>query len=120
TMLGIIIGITSVVSVVALARGTQEAVLENISAMGTNTIVVYPGASLADRRSVRTLVPGDAAALATADYADSVTPQVSANTTIRYRNVSGAGSVNGVGEQYFRVNNRTFVSGIGFDADSVA
>ena len=121
TMLGIIIGITSVVSVVALARGTQESVLENISAMGTNTIVVYPGTSLADRRSgaIRTLVEADADAIALADYADSVTPQVSVNTVVRYRAISGSGSVTGVGEQFFRVNNRTFVSGIGFDADGV-
>ncbi|MDR0548825.1 MAG: ATP-binding cassette domain-containing protein, partial [Deltaproteobacteria bacterium] len=37
TMLGIIIGIASVVSVVALGRGSQERIMANINAMGTNT-----------------------------------------------------------------------------------
>ena len=119
TMLGIIIGITSVVSVVALGRGTQEVVLENIRAIGTNTINVFPGGGPGERRSVQTLVPADAAALAQADYADSVTPQVSANVAVRHRNVSGNGSITGVGEEYFRVANRTIVAGIGFDAESV-
>ena len=43
TMLGIIIGIASVVSVVGLGQGSQQQVLSNISAMGTNTINVYSG-----------------------------------------------------------------------------
>src|SRR5690606_33359084 len=43
TMLGIIIGIASVVAVVALGQGSQQTVLENISSIGTNTINVYPG-----------------------------------------------------------------------------
>src|SRR5690606_25119839 len=40
TMLGIIIGIASVVSVVALGNGSQKQILENISSLGTNTITV--------------------------------------------------------------------------------
>src|SRR5690606_39455624 len=43
TMLGIIIGIASVVSVVALGQGSQEKVLQNISAIGTNTLEIMPG-----------------------------------------------------------------------------
>jgi ABC-type lipoprotein release transport system permease subunit len=46
TMLGIIIGIASVVSVVALGNGSQKQILENISSLGTNTITVYQGVVL--------------------------------------------------------------------------
>ena len=121
TMLGIIIGIASVVSVVALGQGSQQQVLERISSIGTNTINVLPGANAADRRSsIRTLVPADAAALATEPYADSVTPQVSSSGQVRYRNVSATGQFVGVGPDFFRVNNRTFVEGVAFDADGVA
>ena len=120
TMLGIIIGIASVVSVVALGQGSQQTVLERISAIGSNTINVLPGASFAERRDVRTLVPQDAQALMAEPYADSVTPQVSANRAVRQGNVSANASVGGVGEQYFRVSNREFVQGIGFDAEAVA
>lgn len=49
TMLGIIIGIASVVSVVALGQGSQQTVLENIASIGTNTINIYPGTGFGDR-----------------------------------------------------------------------
>jgi macrolide transport system ATP-binding/permease protein len=122
TMLGIIIGIASVVSVVALGQGSQQTVLDRISSIGTNTINVLPGASAADRRrdAIRTLVPADAAAIAAEDYADSVTPQVSSNGAVRYRSVSANAQIQGVGPDYFRVNNRSFVDGTNFDADSVS
>ncbi|WP_406019883.1 ATP-binding cassette domain-containing protein, partial [Succinivibrio sp.] len=53
TMLGIIIGIMSVVCVVALARGASDKVIENISSMGTNTITIMPGSKMGDMRSGR-------------------------------------------------------------------
>lgn len=122
TMLGIIIGIASVVSVVALGQGSQQTVLENISSIGTNTINIYPGSGFGDMRSgrVRTLKPGDAEALANEPYADSVTPQVSANATARYRNTASNASVTGVGVDYFQVNGRSFTSGSGFTEESIA
>ncbi len=122
TMLGIIIGIASVVSVVALGQGSQQTVLDRISSIGTNTINILPGASAADRRrdAIRTLVPADAAAIAAESYADSVTPQVSSNGTVRYRSVSASAQVQGVGPDFFRVNNRTFVDGAAFDAASIS
>lgn len=43
TMLGIIIGITAVVSVVAVGQGAQQKVISDINAIGTNTIDIYPG-----------------------------------------------------------------------------
>src|SRR5690606_21045639 len=122
TMLGIIIGIASVVSVVALGQGSQQTVLENISSIGTNTINVYPGASFGDMRSgrIRTLRPTDAEALAEQAFADSVTPQVSSNATALYRNTATNASITGVGADYFQVNGRTFTAGSGFGAESVA
>ena len=43
TMLGIIIGITSVVSVVALGNGSQQKILENIKGIGTSTMTIFNG-----------------------------------------------------------------------------
>jgi macrolide transport system ATP-binding/permease protein len=122
TMLGIIIGIASVVSVVALGEGSRQQVLKNISAIGTNTIDIYPGSGFGDQRSarIRTLVPRDAEALAEQEYVDSVTPTVNTSVTLRYGNVAVNGTVQGVGEQYFRVRGMTMASGRTFDADSVA
>ncbi|HEV7346179.1 MAG TPA: MacB family efflux pump subunit [Devosia sp.] len=121
TMLGIIIGIASVVSVVALGQGSQQTVLENIASIGTNTINIYPGSGFGDRRSnrIQTLLPSDAEAIGMQPYADSVSPQVSANATVLFRNTSSNASVTGVGEDYFQVNGRTFAEGIGFNATSI-
>ncbi|MEQ1899843.1 MAG: MacB family efflux pump subunit [Devosia sp.] len=122
TMLGIVIGIASVVTVVALGQGTQKQVLDRISNIGTNTINVLPGASAADRRgnNIRTLVPADAEALAEQPYADSVTPQVSANATVRYGSISASAQVTGAGPDVFRVGNRGFVQGVAFNTEGVA
>jgi macrolide transport system ATP-binding/permease protein len=122
TMLGIIIGIASVVSVVALGQGSQQTVLENIASIGTNTINVYPGSGFGDMRSgrVRTLRSTDAEALASQSYADSVTPQVSSSATVLYRNTATSASVSGVGADFFQVNGRNFTAGSGFGPESVA
>jgi macrolide transport system ATP-binding/permease protein len=122
TMLGIIIGIASVVSVVALGEGSRLQILKNISAIGTNTIEIFSGTGFGDQRAarVRTLVPGDAAALEEQSYVDSVTPSVSTSATLRYGNIAVTGTINGVGEQYFRVRGVQLAAGRTFDEDSVA
>ena len=122
TMLGIIIGIASVVSVVALGEGSRLQILKNISAIGTNTIEIFSGSGFGDQRAarVRTLVPGDAAALAEQSYVDSVTPSVSSSATLRYGNIAVTGTINGVGEQYFRVRGVQLAAGRTFDDISVA
>lgn len=121
TMLGIIIGIASVVSVVALGKGSQQQVLANINAMGTSTLEVYPGKDFGDMRSaaVQTLRSTDADALAQQGYVHSVTPTVSSSTTFRYGNQSVSGTVNGVGEQYFLVRGYSIDSGMAFNRHSV-
>jgi macrolide transport system ATP-binding/permease protein len=121
TMLGIIIGIASVVSVVALGKGSQQQVLANINAMGTSTLEVYPGKDFGDMRSaaVQTLRATDADALAQQGYVHSVTPTVSSSTTYRYGNQSVSGTVNGVGEQYFLVRGYSIDSGMAFNRHSV-
>jgi len=121
TMLGIIIGIASVVSVVALGEGSRRQVLQNISAIGTNTIEVFSGSGFGDQRAarVRTLVPSDADALSQQSYVDSVTPTVSSSNTLRYGNIAVNATINGVGEQYFRVRGITLASGRAFDRDAV-
>ncbi|MDO8358591.1 MAG: MacB family efflux pump subunit [Devosia sp.] len=122
TMLGIIIGIASVVGVVALGQGSQATVLERISAIGTNTVTIAPGSGFGDRTAARieTLTGADADALAAEPFADSVTPTVSSNATVIYRNVSATAQISGVGAAYFQVNGRTMTEGVTFDASDVA
>lgn len=121
TMLGIIIGIASVVSVVALGKGSQQQVLANINSMGTSTLEIFPGKDFGDMRSaaIHTLRATDADALAQQGYIHSVTPTISTSTTLRYGNKSVTGTVNGVGEQYFLVRGYTLAQGMAFNRTSV-
>ena len=121
TMLGIIIGIASVVSIVALGQGSRERVMKNISALGSNTIAIYPGASAGDIRStaVQTLTSRDVDALTGQSFADSVTPSANTSAIVRYGDIQSNGTINGVGEQYFRVQGVNIAQGIAFDAQAV-
>lgn len=105
TMLGIIIGIASVVSVVALGKGSQEKILSDINSMGTNTIVIMPGHGFGDRHSnkYKTLTVHDSELLARQSYVASATPAVSSSGDITHNNISVTGQLQGVGEQYFDV-----------------
>ena len=121
TMLGIIIGITSVVSVVALGQGAQQKVIKDISAMGTNVIDVNPGKDWGDEdaASIQTLVPSDLEALKGQVYVDSASPATGGSQLLRYSNATANASVNGVSEQYFRVKGYEIADGIAFSADDV-
>jgi macrolide transport system ATP-binding/permease protein len=121
TMLGIIIGITSVVSVVALGQGAQQKVIKDISAMGTNVIDVNPGKDWGDEdaASIRTLAPSDLEALKGQVYVDSASPTTGGSQLLRHSNATATASVNGVGEQFFRVKGYEIADGIAFSADDV-
>jgi macrolide transport system ATP-binding/permease protein len=121
TMLGIIIGITSVVSVVALGQGAQQKVIKDISAMGTNVIDINPGKDWGDEdaASIQTLVPSDLEALKAQVYVDSASPATGGSQLLRYGNITANASVNGVGEQYFRVRGYEIANGTAFDARDV-
>ena len=122
TMLGIIIGIASVVSVVALGNGSQKQILANISSLGTNTITVYQGRGFGDNSrasQVKTLVPADAEALAEQPYVDGVSPSANTSVTLRYKDTEASATVNGVSADFFYVRGMNFKSGQPFDKNSV-
>ena len=122
TMLGIIIGIASVVSVVGIGKGSQAQILTNISSLGTNTITVSDGYPYGDPRrqyNDENLTPEDAQAVADQPYVVSVSPQINSNTNVRYRNVQEAASISGVGKDYLDVTGETLIQGQGFDEQSI-
>ncbi|MDM1757737.1 MULTISPECIES: MacB family efflux pump subunit [unclassified Acinetobacter] len=122
TMLGIIIGIASVVSVVALGNGSQKQILENISSLGTNTITVFQGRGFGDNSKtaqVKTLIPADADALAEQPYVQAVSPSVNSSLTGRFKDTEAAITVNGVSSDFFDVKGMSFTSGQAFDKHSV-
>jgi macrolide transport system ATP-binding/permease protein len=121
TMLGIIIGITSVVSVVALGQGARQKVINDISAMGTNVIDINPGKDWGDEDAsdIQTLVPADLEALKAQVYVDSTTPSTGGTQLLRYHNITANATVSGVGEQYFRVKGYKTAQGAPFDSDDI-
>ena len=121
TMLGIIIGITAVVSVVAVGQGARNKVISDISSMGTNTIDVYPGTDWGDRHAsaIQTLTPQDLPLLQGQVYTDSVTPSVSTNALLRSGGQALSAMIYGVAGQYFQVKDLTMQFGKAFSQTDV-
>lgn len=121
TMLGIIIGITSVVSVTALGEGSRQRILKDISSIGTNTIEIYPGSGFGDERAsrVETLTTRDADALAGQPFVASVSPGVSTSKSVRYRNISATATISGVSAGYADVRGLSLAAGSWFSLDAV-
>ncbi|OBW94839.1 MacB family efflux pump subunit [Gallibacterium salpingitidis] len=121
TMLGIIIGITSVVCVVALGNGSQQKVLQNINSLGTNTMDIFNGTGFGDRRaeSMQNLTVADSEILMKQPYIESVTPNSSVSGTLTYRNSAFTAQVRGVSEQYFNVKGIQSAAGNLFTAQDV-
>ncbi len=121
TMLGIIIGIASVVSVVALGEGSRQQVLANISNLGTNTLEIYPGRNFGDSRSgrIKTLVASDAEALARLPFVAAASPATSASATLRYGATEANAQISGVGADYFDVTGARIIAGRSFDQAAV-
>lgn len=119
TMIGIVFGIASVVTVVALGEGARQETLEEIKSLGTNVVSIYPGQDLFDDsiESIRTLVPADANVLANQGFIDSVSPEVSASDNIRFLGKSAIASINGVGREHFRVKGIELLQGSTFRDD---
>ncbi|MFM5164087.1 MacB family efflux pump subunit [Aeromonas rivipollensis] len=113
TMLGIIIGIAAVVSVVALGQGARAKVIDDINAMGTNTIDIFPGKDWGDEKaaSIQTLNERDLDALLGQPYLEGASPQIATSGQLRYRNKTSNGSVVGVGSDFFRVKGMTLTQG---------
>ena len=122
TMLGIIIGIASVVLTVAVGSGSRERVLENINSLGTNTISIRAGTGLGAKRPrlVHTLVPSDVKALSKQAYAAGVSPEVSHDTTARLNTIEARASIYGVSNDYFRIFSYEITAGSLFDALDVS
>ncbi len=121
TMLGIVIGIASVVAVVALGEGSREKVLAGISNLGTNTLEIFPGLNYGDLRSgkVQTLKLSDALEIARQPYVEGVAPTVTISTTLQLGSLEFSAQVNGVGAGYFSVKGTKLAAGRTFTDDSV-
>ena len=96
TLLGIVIGVASVITMLAVGDGSQQQVIDRISAMGTDLILVRPGApNIRSTGDIATLIPDDAAAIAALPNVRQAVPERSAGATLRHGNRDYATTVDG-------------------------
>ncbi|OZY85953.1 macrolide ABC transporter permease/ATP-binding protein MacB [Cellvibrio mixtus] len=101
TLLGIVIGVASVITLMAIGDGAKKSVVESISAMGSNLLLVRPGGPTQRFRwdSV-TLVPEDVDAIATLPNIAAALPELNGQFTLRYGNVDHTTEVNATAAQF--------------------
>lgn len=118
TMLGIIIGIASVVSILVIGDAAKQMVLADIKSIGTNTVDIYPGKDFGDDDPTfrQSLKYADLDALREQPYVNALSPTIGSSMRLRLGNVDVAANVNGVSEQFFQVYGMAFTQGTGINA----
>jgi len=121
TMLGIIIGVASVVALMAIGNGAKQDVLERIQAMGTDLMTVSRGARnvRASGRLVTSFVPEDLPSIGRVPGVAIANPETDASALLRYGNVDLTVSVVGTGEDFPKVHDWPAQKGIFFTAEHV-
>jgi len=115
TVLGIIIGVSAVITMVTLGRGTTKAVQSQISSLGSNLLMLRPGAGFGPRASsagVPLFGQEDVEAIANQIHglAGAVPTRNSSLSTIYRQNARSTGIV-GTWPGYFKINNWTIAKG---------
>lgn len=117
TMLGIIIGVASVITMLAIGQGSKRSIRAQISEMGSNMIMVHPGA---DRRggvrqdpaSMQSLKLDDFQAIANETrYVSATSPSVSSSGQVIYGANNYPTSVYGVNQEYLEIRKYTVGEG---------
>ncbi len=127
TMLGIIIGVASVITMLAIGQGSKRSIQQQISEMGSNMIMIHPGA---DRRggvrqdpsAMQTLKLTDYEALRDeTNFLSAISPNVSSSGQLIAGNNNYPSSVSGVGLEYLDIRQLSVESGDMFtEADASA
>jgi len=115
TLLGIVIGVGSVITMLAIGDGAKKAVVDSISAMGSNLLIVRPGGPEQRRAwEIRTLVPEDVKAINELPHVSAALPELTGNYTLRYGNVDVSTDINATGFKYPSVRKWDVASGTFF------
>ncbi len=120
TMLGIVIGIGSVIGMVALGQGAQNTIQANIQSIGSNLLIVRPGSQQGPGNPLRggvgsatTLTLDDAEAIEEQVQGISgVAPEVSSRQQVTARGTNTNTSITGVTEIYSAVRNIAVTEGV--------
>lgn len=124
-MLGIIIGIGSVIALVSIGQSSSLNINKEISAMGTNNIMVHrktqrQGGVNIGSGNVQSIKEKDIEAIREGTaYISMISPVVNASVQIVYGSQNWQGSIRGVNEEYLEINKYEIGSGINISADDV-
>lgn len=119
TMLGMIIGVAAVVLMLSIGQGARTKINETIAAMGSNLLLVVPGAMSSGgfsfgSGSVRTLTINDAHAIAELTSIRATAPVTSGTVQLNYAAKNWSTLITGTTPEYFEVGNWTMESGTAF------
>jgi putative ABC transport system permease protein len=123
TMLGIVIGNASVITLVGVGKGAQNLAEGQLSTLGANVLFVVPGNNDTRRRGIetpKTLVLEDAKAIAAqVPSVSRVAPQISLSQTVRAKDLSANASVSGVTPDFLPVRRFEVGQGRFFSAEDM-
>jgi len=125
TMLGIIIGISSVIAMVSLGQSSQKSVSSQISSMGTNLIMVMrgnmrQGGVNMGNSNLQTLTERDVTAiLERCKYVSACSPVVSASGQLVNGTNNAPGTAQGGNEQFLDIRKYEMAKGTNFSAEDV-
>jgi putative ABC transport system permease protein len=125
TMLGIVIGVASVIAMLAIGEGSKQKIRSEISSMGTNMVMIMPnmqrrgGVSLGASNSM-VLKYSDVIALRNeAVNLASVSPEVRVSGQVIYSNENTQTTIYGVSEEYLSIKKLEVSSGRFFNANEI-
>ncbi len=123
TMLGIIIGVASVVAMLAIGQGSRQNIQASVASLGTNSIMIFPGSIShggvnLGAGSYSVLTRKDAEAIAAkCEYVTEVTPVVQKSSQIIAGNQNWRTMVVGSQSQYFSIRNLIIARGAIYSTD---
>ncbi|MBM3459089.1 MAG: FtsX-like permease family protein [Armatimonadetes bacterium] len=125
TMLGIIIGVSSVIIMVALGQGVAKATQDSIRKMGTNVLSVYPASQMrggvsAGLGTQQTLKMDDVDVIKkNCPSVKIVVPEYRGSGTVKFQNQNTRTTVYGASPEFFEIRNQPLADGRYFDKDDV-
>ena len=125
TMLGIIIGVASVIAMLAIGEGSKQKIRKQISSMGTNMVMVMPnfqrrgGVSLGSSSSMVLKYTDVTALRSEATAISAVSPEIRASGQVIYSNQNTQTTIYGVSEEYLAIKKLEILSGRVFNANEI-
>lgn len=124
TVLGIVIGVAAVIIMINLGQGASANITNQIEKMGSNLLMINPGASGAQVRgsggTVNNLTWDDAQAIARLQGVEAVAPEVNIGVTAAWANQTWVTSATGTTPEEAQIMNRSISAGRFFDEQDVA